>query len=107
MKFVVYDRVHAHDTEAVAGVTRVQKVDLKVGGVAINDMCHGDCRWSGKAIGAGEGGCRMAYWPPSLFSGAFLKRGPCPSPEVDDRHWHAVNDQARSLRHESAIDGGG
>ncbi len=39
-KFIVYVRVCAHDSEAVAGVIRVQKMDLVM---ASNDSFHGSC----------------------------------------------------------------
>lgn len=42
-KIIVCGRVHAHDSEAVAGVTRVQKVDLIVDRIAINDLFHNSC----------------------------------------------------------------
>jgi len=41
LKFVVYVWVHAHDSEAMAGVIRVQKMDLVVGKIASNDCFHG------------------------------------------------------------------
>lgn len=42
-KFIVCVRVHAHDSEAVAGVTRVQKMDLVAGLIARKDLFHGSC----------------------------------------------------------------
>jgi hypothetical protein len=42
-KFIVCVRVHTHDSDAVAGVIRVQKMDLVVGRIAGNDLCHGSC----------------------------------------------------------------
>jgi hypothetical protein len=41
LKFIVCGWVHAHDSEAVAGVVRVQKMDLVVGKIAGNDWFHG------------------------------------------------------------------
>lgn len=42
-KFIVCIRAHAHDSEAVAGVIRVQKMDLIVGLIARKDLLHGSC----------------------------------------------------------------
>ena len=42
-KIVVYERVHAHDPKTVAGVIRVQKMDIEVDRVASNNLCHGTC----------------------------------------------------------------
>jgi hypothetical protein len=71
-EIVVRGRVHAHDAKTVAGVIRVQKMDLVVDKVASTNLCHGSCGHCRETVQICETRGRVwLYW--SSTSRSLLK----------------------------------
>jgi len=85
---VIDERVRAHDTKAVAGVIRVQKVNLVVGAIPVHYLCHVDQwrRWSMDADLQVSMAGRVMKVLLASARGAFLKGEPCLFPEVTSSH---------------------
>lgn len=100
-KFIVRGRVHAHDSKAVAGVTRVQKVDLIVDRIAINDLCHKSCcrcRDMTQTVNSKKGvdstGCPIG----PLLPGAFRGENQCPYPKADALYGRSRGGKERRVK---------
>ena len=85
LKIVVCERVHAHDLKAVAGVIRVQKMDLEVDRVASNNLCHGSCgycRETAQICGSSREGASVQ---PVLFQQPFQSENHAHHPRLTCR----------------------